>query len=302
MKKRLISTVLAFVMCFSLTATTFAEAFTSTEISTSDSLAAFDQYVIIMNRTNMDAVNASVQKSNAVTKDIAYRTSYDSAIAYVKSLNLKNVGHEYIEQACLEELNVYKEAGIELNYYAVLVPNGTASTEYTYGTYNGRTFYYTYTSIVDFNITKNGGSLDSASLKKWVEGTFNLILGFACQEYSILYSLFDSVGSSATYSTGSSFQYIFQFYNVKSRTIYTYSGSAKKNVLVDQYGTSNLTTLFIPIGATPSNLTSTWTGRVSRTTYYNNKDRNLQRAYVNYTHNSSESWYLSTEVLSEVWR
>ena len=71
---------------------------------------------------------------------------------------------------------------------------------------------------------------------------------------------------------------------------------------VDQYGTSNLTTLFIPIGATPPNLTSTWTGRVSRTTYYNNKDRNLQRAYVNYTHNSSESWYLSTEVLSEVWR
>ena len=144
--------------------------------------------------------------------------------------------------------------------------------------------------------------MDSASLKKWVEGTFNLILGFACQEYSILYSLFDSVGSSATYSTGSSFQYIFQFYNVKSRTIYTYSGSAKKNVLVDQYGTSNLTTLFIPIGATPPNLTSTWTGRVSRTTYYKNKDRNLQRAYVNYAHNSSESWYLSTEVLSEVWR
>ena len=43
-----------------------------------------------------------------VSDDIELKISASSAIAYVKSLNLKNVGHEYIEQACLEELRQYR--------------------------------------------------------------------------------------------------------------------------------------------------------------------------------------------------
>ena len=304
MAKKIISLLLVLSMCFSMMVTAFADPVTNENMADSDSLSAYDQYVIVMGNDSRSVNSASFRENGAKTKDISYGTTLDNAVEYVQSLDLASSGYEYIEQSCLDELQAYEDAGVELEYYAVLVPNGTASTDYWYGTYNGVDFYYSYTSVSDFNMTKSGKSLDASDLKKWVEGAFNFILGFACTEYSIAYSLFSAAtsGSHVTYETGSSFKYIFQFYEVRTRAIYTYDSGTKRTVINDQRGITNLSTLFIPAGGALPSLNTSWTNRVVTTSYFNNSNRNLQRAYINYVHKGSEYWSLSTELLSETWR
>lgn len=304
MTKKIISFLLMLSMCFSMMVTAFAEPVTNENTANSDSLSAYDQYVIVMNRDSLRSNNTSFGENGAKTKNISYGASLNNAVEYVQSLNLASKGYEYIEQSCLDELQAYKSAGVELEYYAVLVPNGTAATDYKYGTYNGVTFYYSYTSVSDFSMTKYGKSLNASDLNKWVQGAFNLILGFACKEYSIAYSLFSAAtpGSQVTYQTGSSFMYIFQFFDVRTRAIYTYDSGTKRTVITDQRGTTNLSTLFIPAGGKLPSLETSWANRVSVTSYFNDLNRNLQRAYLNYVHKGSEYWSLSTEALSETWR
>ena len=54
----------------------------------------------------------------------------DTAISYVKSLNLKDMGYSYIEEACLEELDSYKDDDVVLESYTVLVPKARAKSYY----------------------------------------------------------------------------------------------------------------------------------------------------------------------------
>ena len=302
MKKKLLSLLLALAMCLSLCVPAFAivppeDAYTPE----TDSLAGYDQYVIIMNGANVIAANTAIQTNGAVTKDVSYGASLSNAINYVESLNLAGAGHAHIEQACLEELQNYEDAGVELEYYAVLVPNGTTATETTYGNYSGRTYYYTLTSVSAFTLSFEGQELGADFLGKWVEGTFHLILSLANQVYSIGYSLFGSIGDNVNYHTGSFFHYFLQLYNVKTRTIYAYDGNTKQNVIIDQYGASNLTSTFVPLGPDLPEQSHNWEARTSSTMYYNNKTRNLQRAHVNFAHNSTEYWYLVNETITEVW-
>ncbi len=56
MKKRMISLVLALAVCLSLCATAFAEGPVHENAADSDSLEAYDQYVIIMNSSNRSEI------------------------------------------------------------------------------------------------------------------------------------------------------------------------------------------------------------------------------------------------------
>ena len=67
----------------------------------------------------------------------------DEALSYVKSLNLSDIGYSYIEEACLNELQGYKEDDVILESYTVLVPK--VRTKHLYGTYLGSNYYYEYT-------------------------------------------------------------------------------------------------------------------------------------------------------------
>ncbi len=203
----------------------------------------------------------------------------------------------------MNELQEYKEANIELDYYAVLVPKDTASTGTLYGTYNGVEFRYLYASVADFNLTKIGKSLNQEDLSKWVAGTFAFVISFVCQEVGIWYTALSAAsGGNVIYSTGSAFHYIFQLYDVRTRAIFTYDTGTKKTAIVDQRALSNLTAVFVPLGNNQVTVEDVWKTRTATTAHFNNKNRNLQRAYQNHVHKSCEHWSISQEVLSEFWR
>lgn len=70
--------------------------------------------------------------------------SVDRAITFVESLNLEEKGFDYIEEACLMELETYKTEGVTLEQYTVLTPKSGPTY---FGTLNGADYYYTDTSV-----------------------------------------------------------------------------------------------------------------------------------------------------------
>lgn len=84
----------------------------------------------------------------------ANENTIDAAIAYVESLELSDIGYSHIEEACLSELNAYKDDGVILESYTVLVPKSKA--KYYYGTYLNHDYYYGYTSVSDMRRETNG--------------------------------------------------------------------------------------------------------------------------------------------------
>lgn len=80
MKKRMISLVLALAMCLSLCAAVFAEGPVHENAADSDSLEAYDQYVIIMNPGNRSKIRQEISQNGATTKDIRYGATIDNAV------------------------------------------------------------------------------------------------------------------------------------------------------------------------------------------------------------------------------
>ena len=114
----------------------------------------------------------------------------DTAISYVKSLNLKDMGYSYIEEACLEELDSYKDDDVVLESYTVLVPKARAKSYY--GTYLNSDYYYEYTSVSDMRRETNGaekGASNESKWNNWILGAMDLGMCFATKkmEYSIYY-------------------------------------------------------------------------------------------------------------------
>ena len=137
MMKKVLSILLVVIMLFSMSITAFA----STASDDSFCIEDYDQYSIDFSETN--------PKTRSVTGN-----TIDDAISYVESLNLNDMGYSYIEEACLNELAGYKEDGVTLESYTVLVPKARAKR--FYGTYLNYDYYYDYTSVSDMRRETNG--------------------------------------------------------------------------------------------------------------------------------------------------
>ena len=141
MKKKFISSFLFLVLTLSLSIPAFAANNTTSDSTIdSDTLAHYNCYTIDLN-------TETASSANSPSSDI------DKAISFVKSLDLEEKGFGYVEDACIQELEDYKENNVTLEKYTVLTPK---SDLMIFGTLNGVTYYYTDTSISAFG-------------KKWYE-------------------------------------------------------------------------------------------------------------------------------------
>ena len=177
----------------------------------------------------------------------------DTAISYVKSLNLKDMGYSYIEEACLEELDSYKDDDVVLESYTVLVPKARAKSYY--GTYLNSDYYYEYTSVSDMQRETNGaekGASNESKWNNWILGAMDLGMCFATKKWSIPYTIIRTVtgvsGTSAVHY-GSYNQYVEQFTNTVTRTIFKEKSTGKFDPCYqDQTSSLRVKLYFCPVG------------------------------------------------------
>lgn len=180
-------------------------------------------------------------------------TTTDAAISYVKSLNLNDMGYSYIEEACLEELDSYKDDDVVLESYTVLVPKARAKSYY--GKYLNSNYYYEYTSVANMRRETKGEKKDASNASKWnnwILGAMDLGMNFFTAEWSIPYSIIRAVtGVSGTAAVhyGSYNQYVEQFTNTVTRTIFKEKSSGSLDPCYqDQTSSLRVKLYFCPVG------------------------------------------------------
>lgn len=271
--KKLISIILLLVLTLSLCAPSFA--------STDEPEDAFciDNY--IQYTINLTEQNPNMRSENG--------DSIDAAIDYVESLGLEDIGYSYIEEACLCELNGYKEDGVVLENYTVLVPK--TRTKFLFGTYANSKFYYEYTSVANMRRDTIGSKKSNSNeiqWEKWILGVADLGMCFAQAQWSVPYALFRTVTGVSNPSSvhyGSYNQYVEQFEKTVTRTIFK-----EKNGFVpcyqDQTASLRVKMYFCPVGTAFSkdfyDIGTVYDGAVGTNNY--TKDQILKSANINANH------------------
>lgn len=130
----------------------------------------------------------------------------------------------YIEEDCLNELDCYRDNGVFLESYIVLIPK--TRTKCYYGTYLNYDYYYEYTSVSNMRREMNGAkkrASNESQWNSWMLGTLDLGICFATWQRSVPYTIVRAVigvpGISAVHY-GSYSQYVDQFTNTVTRTIF----------------------------------------------------------------------------------
>lgn len=237
-------------------------------------------------------------------------STIDEAIDYVKSLNLNDIGYSYLEEACLNELEGYKDDDVALESYTVLVPKARAKTYY--GTYNNTKFYYDYTSVAGLRRetvgTKKNVS-NASTWSKWIKGGLDLSVSFLSNAYkwTVPYSIISAL-SGLSYPSeihnGSYNKYVEQFTKVRTRTVYKLSGGKYVTAYQDQSGSLRTNQYFCPVG------TKYETDFVKLGTKFNgtvkanklSKNQILKTAYTYSSHNSKVVYKVTSGRIKESWR
>ncbi|MBO4847534.1 MAG: hypothetical protein J5586_00050 [Clostridia bacterium] len=234
------------------------------------------------------------------------KDTIDTAIEYVKSLDLTSSGYSIVEEACLAELDAYRSCGVQLESYTVLTPKRSMTY---FGTYLGYDYYCDYTSVSNMRRETNGISKTAANVSdwdNWVIGIINVALCFADPLYSIPFSLISSVVSvpgPSSISYGSHNRYVEQFTNTVTRTVYKKLGSTYKRCYQDQFCFLRIKLYFCPVGSAFSS------DFYDIGTLYDRKfrsndwsiDRILRAAHVYSNHGGDIIFTVSSQSLREIW-
>ena len=251
------------------------------------------------------------QLSKTIKSDKEIPNSIDSAIEYVKSLSLSDKGYSYIEDACLAELEGYKNDDIELESYTVLIPKTRAKTYF--GTYMNYDFYYEYTSAADFR-RETRGDVKSAETENmwqmWMSAVIEIAVSIAEKYFSIPYTIVSIVfdgfpsGDNVSVYYGSYNEYVEQFYDVRTRTVYREeSNGSLKACYQDQYSMLRINHYFCPVGV---NYESDYelVGQLYNGSIFSNqlsKDAILKSAYTYANRNAMSVYKVSYHRINEVW-
>lgn len=119
------------------------------------------------------------------------------------SLDLSESGYGFIEEACLQELNYYKEQDeVQLLSYTIFAPNENYETAvlastpsdsdlFYFGTYNSKDFYFYYPSMAEVQ-SKIVKQTSTSSIQKWVSGIVNFFAQFGSIEVQFAWQLFQN--------------------------------------------------------------------------------------------------------------
>lgn len=286
--KKILSIVVVFSLMLSLGTTAFAS-------SNSNIDSLYDKYTIDF--TAPTARTASNDESRI-----------SEAISFVKSLGLAGTEFSYIEEACLVELEAYRDSEVELNSYSVLVPKSDAA-EKVFGTYNGTTFYYTTTSEAEYRKEVKKTLKDSDNdpdWNAWIIGAVNVGMCFASWKVSLPYTLVSNVlGAEAAYTVEKDtfMRYVYQV-APETRTVYKYVNGSKKIGVIDQKGTLDIKVNYCPVGLgfkKSDYLIRDLSNQKTEVNNYSNTDSVLKTAYTYSNRNAQWVDILEYYDFEQIW-
>ena len=232
----------------------------------------------------------------------------DEALSYVKSLNLSDIGYSYIEEACLNELQGYKEDDVILESYTVLVPK--VRTKHLYGTYLGSNYYYEYTSMANMRRETKGvekGKANESKWNSWILGAMDLVIAFRSIKWGVPYSIIRTVTGISSISDvhyGSYNQYVEQFTNTVTRTIFKEKNSASLDACYqDQTSSLRVKLYFCPVGIDETSdyieIDTVYDGTVQANDLTKNEILQLANSYSN--HGGEIIYKVSQHRVKEMW-
>lgn len=278
--KKLASLLLAFLLVISLCVPAFADV-NETQTNETFCIDNYTQYTI--------SFSPVAALSAASTADTAPTDTIDAAISYVKSLGLSDMGYSHIEEACLNELEGYREDGVTLVDYTVLVPK--ARTKSYYGTYLNHDFYYEYTSSANIRRETKGdpkSSTNEVQWDKWIAGAMDLVMCFVPNIWGVPYTLVRTVTGVSTISSvhyGSYNQYVEQFTNIQTRTIFRKANNKYTSCYQDQTCSLRVNMYFCPVGTDFQsdyyNIGTVFSGSIQASQLTKNQILSSANAYAN---------------------
>ena len=290
--KKSLSALLALLMTLTLFVPTYAA-----EVNPSqDDLSNYTVHTIDLTSDDRTAVQSS-EHSSAI----------DRARQFVDSLNLSDE-YDYLEQVAYAELDDYEARGVDLTSFSVYVPTATSS-EAVYGTFSGRTFYYTTAVGASVRVDEQRdivkSSSNEAAWERFASGITQMIVSYASLSASIQFSLFDLAirtagDSNYTVKNGS---YLMYTYNVSTvtRAIYSYKNNGSKFVVrTDQRGTGDFFINFAPVGTGFSHAfyeIKHLSNQAVTTPGYYNSSAILSQCYAYFKRKASVSFRLSDYVM-----
>lgn len=304
MKKRIMSLVLALVMCMGLAAPAFAVVEQNAVDASQLEEPLYERHTI-----EFDASAALY----SLDGESDTQANIEAAKEYVRSLNLSEQGFDYIEESCLSQLEGFSEIeDFSLESYTVLTPKNVAATPQYYDTYKGFRFYTAdYSEYVSMCKTKPKyaiGKMDKQTLYDFFNEVVNW--GFTlfgnqvtCLAYTTLCDALGALSTDYIIFDGDMIEEIYKIDPTIARGIYTKSGpnnsfvryySSERGTCYAQIvyyscmpGTPGATTIdFDPVDVTMPN--------------YDNKTYQMEQAYNWIMYAGTEYPYRKNVLVKEV--
>ena len=294
MKKRLIFMVLCLCMASLMIVPAWAASPETYEEE--DIEANYDKHTITFDTDMSEGLMSEEPDARLLTDEErreVHLLNVSEAREFVLSLELKAQGFELVEEACLQELDEYEKMDdIILESYTVLTPKkttrATPSNLQTFGTKNGRTFYYNMTSQAAYEAKKNSYKT-LGTIQNWVNGAVDIMLSFAPYKYTIPYTVFKTTMGTPSGWTVKSDSYVEYFVRIQptTRNIYTQVGNDWRCLLSNQTGKADPTVVFHNMDTRyPAIVTKAQPSATVTTPSYNDKTTLLNMAYSQWQYNA----------------
>ena len=289
--KKVLCILLSVTIVFSMSTSAFADEIEDNSFCIEDYIS----YTI-----DFSSINTDMRSVNDNT--------VDEALSYVKSLNLSDICYSYIEEACLNERQGYKEDDVILESYTVLVPK--VRTKHLYGTYLGSNYYYEYTSMANMRRETKGvekGKANESKWNSWILGAMDLVIAFRSIKWGVPYSIIRTVTGISSISDvhyGSYNQYVEQFTNTVTRTIFKEKNSASLDACYqDQTSSLRVKLYFCPVGIDETSyyieIDTVYDGTVQANDLTKNEILQLANSYSN--HGGEIIYKVSQHRVKEMW-
>ncbi len=245
----------------------------------------------------------------------------NKAKEYVVSLELKEKGFSYIEDACLKQLDEMKndEKDGYLKSYTVYVPKETSASVSYFGTYSGRDFYYNFYSSYTKELRKTSNRSNAQSnWNNWIQGLVSLIMCFADWSAAVPFTMIltaMNAPSSYEVATGAYVENVVT-YSANCRGIYTYDTLKRfgtdSNALIMLYtnekGIARPQSYYHPVNPLYENIYSITPNAATqtiKTSEYDSTNMILSTCYTLYSQGRPDAiprtWTLQSSALSLIW-
>ena len=202
--------------------------------NTTEELDGYEK-ICVFSKEGVEQVTSTYMQERESSGD-----NVEQAIQGVLDLELGSMGYQYIEDACLAELETMSsDMGIVLEEYNVLLPKNRASAPTYYGTYKSRDYYseITSTSYVRRTVEWDGKFAKGDVIRQWIQNAISLTFCFIDgSPYTIPYTLLTSQFPTGYTVHDESWMDCYCNVDSKNRAVYAKEGNNYILVVNREYG------------------------------------------------------------------